>query len=326
MPCVVGLRCSALVLVAALPACNGGLSVQPGPSSGLAARDRTVSSEIAKSGLYVGVTTGSTYKIYAYKVTDRRAKGPICTISGTNADGAVAADGLGDLMVPRASQDDVILFKGPELCGPELGTVADPYGQPSDAASRDARKGTIAIADIFGTSGAGSIAVCTLSGGCTKNLTNPNMGEVAGVAIDKDGNCYASSTTSSGTATLTYFKHCSGSGKTATGFRNSYYGGLDFDAQGHLLAISAFDARLYVYDGCRPACKLVGGPFSLDGESVFGHLNKNSTNFAAADFQSGTIDVYSYAPTQLTYRYSFGGFGGPSAIVDGAAYSPSSSE
>jgi hypothetical protein len=183
--------------------------------------------------------------------------------------------------------------------------------------------GTIAISNIFDTSGDGSISVCTISG-CTSNLTNSNMYEVAGVAMAKNGDCWASATDSGGAATLTYFAGCAGAGVTATGFTNTYFGGLDIDKAGNLVSIDAFTPAVRVYKGCNPACTLVGGPFSLFGDAIFGHLNKKSTAFATGDFANGEIDVYNYSPTSVTYRYSFNN--GLSGQVEGAAYNPRSKE
>ena len=91
----------------------------------------------------------------------------------------IAVDGKGNLIDPDGGTRTVIVFKGPGMCGPSIGSVSDPYGQPSDAASINAATGTIAVANIFGTSGPGSISLCTLPGGCFANLTNPHMDEVA---------------------------------------------------------------------------------------------------------------------------------------------------
>jgi hypothetical protein len=254
-----------------------------------------------RRGIYAGESFGTT--ILGYRANNSGNRSPICTLRSGYAS-AIAADGDGNLIDPDGGSDSIVIFKGPKMCGRKLGSIDDPYGRPTDASSVHAATGTIAVANVFNGSGA-SIAVCTLSGGCTKNLRVGSMVEVAGVALAANGDCWASATNSSGVARLAYFKGCSGSGKTATGFQNSYYGGLDIDGQGHLLAISSFDAKLYVYKGCNPACSLFGGPYSLQGEAAFGHLNKRSTEFAAADFASGSIDVYGYAQKSLTYRYSF---------------------
>ena len=57
----------------------------------------------------------------------------------------------------------------------------------------DALTGKIALGNIFDNSSAsGSVSICTLAGGSTDNLTNSVMYEVAGVAMDNSGNCWAS--------------------------------------------------------------------------------------------------------------------------------------
>ncbi len=172
-----------------------------------------------------------------------------------------------------------------------MGSISDPYGAPIDAASNNAATGKIAVANLFEGSGAGSVSVCTLAGGCKTNLTNSNMYEVAGVAMSRNGDCWADATNSTGTATLTFFKNCNGSGRAATGFVNPYYGGLDIDAGGDLVTISAFTPAIYVYKGCNPACSLVGGPFQMEGPAVFGHLNKTSTRLAAANYEFNRVDI-----------------------------------
>jgi hypothetical protein len=267
-----------------------------------------------RRGIYVSEGSG----VLGYRGRNRGNKPPICTVKASSP-GGIAADSDGNLIDADAGSHEVRIFKGPRMCGRELGAVSDPYGQPSDVASAHAATGTIAVANIFDTSGAGSIAVCTLAGGCTKNLTNADMYEVAGVAIAENGDCWASGMNSTGAATLTYFKKCAGKGKTATGFENAHYGGLDIDGDGHLVSISAFDDKLFVYKGCAPSCTLVGGPYPLKGD-VFGHLNENSTEFVAANYQSAQVDVYSYSPSRVTYKYSFDNGLSGSTMPDDAAY------
>ncbi len=280
----------------------------------------TAVADAFRRGLYV--TAGDT--IYGYRIKHGKVRGPACTVKGGNYPGPVAVDAAGDLVASAGGSRSVTVYKGPRMCGPELGSLSDPYGQPADVASNDAATGTIAVANIFDTSGAGSISICKLAGGCIKNLTNANMYEVAGVAMTNNGDCWASATNSLGTATLTYFKKCSGSGMAATGYKNVYYGGLDIDSQGNLVAIDAFSPALWVYKGCNPACAMVGGPFPLLDDCVFGHLNEQSTTFACGDYVLGQIDVYYYSPTSLTYWYSFNNGLGVSDDVSGVAYNPRS--
>ena len=123
------------------------------------------------------------------------------------------------------------------MCGAKLGAAHDPFGQPSDASSNNAATGKIAVG--------------------TTNLTNSNMYEVAGVAIAKDGDCWASATASLGTATLTYFKGCSGSVKLRRASAINIMAGLDIDGNGNPVS-TGINGTLYVYKGCNPSCTLVG--------------------------------------------------------------------
>jgi len=275
-------------------------------------------------GIYASEFYGTS--IYGYPGNNSGNNPPTCSVSGISYPNGIATDKVGNLIDPDGGSRTIMIFKGPKMCGNLLGTISDSYGQPADASSANASTGPIAVGNIFDNSGAGSISVCTLSGGCTANLTNANMYEVAGVAMDKHGNCWASAINSAGTATLTYFKGCSGSGQAATGFQNAYFGGLDIDKKGNLVSISAFDLNLYVYKGCNPSCTLVGGPFPMQGEAVFGHLNKKANAFATGDFQNGQIDIYKYSPSALTYQYSFNNGLSASLDVEGAAYNPRSRE
>ena len=152
------------------------------------------------------------------------------------------------------------------------------------------------------------------------------MYEVSGVAQAKNGDCWASGTNYSGVATLTYFQRCRGSGHQATGYQNKYYGGLDIDKHGNIVAVSVFDDSLYVYKGCNPACKLVGGPFSLVGESSEARVNKNSNQLAVANFYDGEIDVYDYSPGKITFSYAFNNGLSASDVVEGVAFNPRSQE
>jgi hypothetical protein len=140
------------------------------------------------------------------------------------------------------------------------------------------------------------------------------------------GDCWASGETTSYTSSLIYFAGCTGSGVAATGFAQTLaFGALDIDKNGNLVVISV-PTSLYVYKGCKPKCKLLGGPFTLEGSSTFGHLNEDSTSFAVGDYQYSQVDIYSYRPTSVTYRYSFNNGLTPSQLVEGAAYDPRSKE
>jgi hypothetical protein len=278
-----------------------------------------------RSGIYVAQFFSS--YVYGYPLDNSKNGPPICNVYNPyQSVNDIAVDGHGNLLVPLEVPNEILVYKGTKLCGPWSATIADPYGQPTGAAANDAVHGTIAVANIFDLSGSGSISLCTVSGGCTTNLTNPDLYEVGGVAMDERGNCWASGLNVSYVSVLIYFAGCTGPGVAATGVAQTQgYGGLDIDKDGNLVAVSIPNS-LYVYRGCRPTCKLVGGPFALEGGTIFGHLNKNSTFFAAGDYQYGQVDIYTYKPKSLTYFYSFNNGLSASNDVGGAAYSPRSKE
>lgn len=311
------------VAVATLASCGGSQPLvatgAPRPVFGIPARNS------ASSGIYASEYHNSGSIVYGYRKNNRRNDPPICSESVTYPRGDIAVDGKGNLIVPE-SFGEFSVFKGPGMCGPELGSIYPCCGGGVvDAASADAANGTITIAAFQDGSSAGSIELCTLKHGCTTNLRNPDMNFVYSVAVARNGDCWASSeqaeSMGSGGAVLTYFKDCSGSGQTATGYQNAYAGGLDIDVNGNLVSISATTPAVYVYSACNPACKTVGGPFSLHGGAIYGHLDKDSTYFATADSQYGQVDVYRYSPKAVTYMYSFNNGLSSSTAV---AYNPRS--
>jgi hypothetical protein len=274
-----------------------------------------------KAGLYASEFYGTT--IYGYAATGKGS--PTCTISGVGSVNNIASDGKADLIDPDGASRTIIVYA--PNCGKIIGTISDTVGQPADAASADAATGTIAVGNIFDTSDTpASISVCTVKKGCTANLTNPGINELAGVAMDLKGNCWGDAINSSGTATLTYFKGCAGKGVAATGFVNSSFGGLDIDTKGNLVAVDFDATALYVYSGCNPKCKKVSGPLPLHGEAVFGHLNEKGTMFASGDFTAGAVDLYKYTPTSLKYTTSVTEGLSSSLDVEGTAYAPRSKE
>ncbi|HEY1654719.1 MAG TPA: hypothetical protein VGF86_06375 [Candidatus Tumulicola sp.] len=271
----------------------------------------------AKAGLYVGEFYGTS--VYGFRRSGKGAA--VCTISGVSSVNDLASDAKGDIIEPDGGGRELRVFR--PNCGAALGVVPDPYGQPADATSVNAASDTIAIANIFGPQRTnGSISLCSLKGGCTTNLTNPNMYEVTGVAMSKGGDCWASAEDANSHANLTYFKGCKGSGETAKGFINPAFGGLDFDAAGNLVSFSGASAQLYVYSGCNPRCKLAGGPFSMAGTSAYGHLNKTHDMLAVADYQHGQIDLYTYTPTIVNYVGSFNSGLSQTLDVVGVTYAP----
>jgi hypothetical protein len=324
--------CSPRALVAAsllvlLAGCGGGVassSLVP-PSGSAAALHGRAAPAAVRSGIYVAEYSSS--YVYGYPTDNSKNGPPVCNVYNPNQSiNDIAVDGSGNLILPLQQPNEILVYTGRKLCGPWLATIADPYGAPTGAAANDAVNGTIAVANIFDLSGSGSISLCSVSAGCTQNLTNPNLYEVGGVAMDAQGDCWGSGLNQSYTGVIVYFAGCTGPGVLATGTAQAYgYGGVDIDKHGNLVVVS-IPTSVYVYRGCKPKCKKLGGPFALQGSTIFGHLNKKSTAFAAGDEQYGQVDVYAYKPTSLTYQYSFNNGLSYSATVSGVAYSPRSKE
>jgi hypothetical protein len=276
--------------------------------------------ESAKRGIYVNEFLGT--NILGFVKGNRANGAPFCNVGPVNSANDIAVDGVGNLIDPDGGTHSIQVFGGPGMCGARIAAVNDPFGQPAAASSANAMKGVIAVADYTGKP-VGGIALCTIRGGCTTNLTNPSINQVVGVAMDSNGNCWASGDDSSYAANMTYFAGCAGSGVTATGYKNTSIGGLDIDNAGNIVSIDGFangTGQVYVYSGCNPTCTVVGGPFPLHGEAFFGHLNKLNGRFATGNFVNGQVDIYKYSPKSLTYLYSFNNGLNASLTVEGVAY------
>jgi hypothetical protein len=324
---------SVLCVSAFLCACGGaGISQSGLPSTGNGGEAaRAVPARATKGGIYV-----SSYyvtSVYAFKSDYKQGgSGPTCSLfTGQEDIRDIAADSKGDLIVPEGASDSVVLYGGPNLCGPMLGTISDPYGQPADAASLNAATGTIVVADFQTASKrVGNLAICTLKSGCTEMLTGSNIaGYGFGVALAKNGDCWLASAGPGSTgARMTYWPGCTGSGEAVTGFRNTSAGSLSIDKQGNLVAVDwdgGVAGQLWVYSGCDPACTVVGGPFALKGNPLFGALNARGSTFGTMETawpNGGTVDIYRYSPTAVTYDYSFNSSYETVTYPEGFAYSP----
>jgi len=280
-------------------------------------------------GIYVSAF-GAT-NMWGFAKNDSGNGPSTCTVSPTTSVNSFGVDDSGTLMVPDAFSG-VAVYSNSQMCGSLLGTITDPYGQASDASAADAVNGNIAVGNIFDNSGLpGSLSVCSLSSlTCSANLTNSNIFEMGGVAMNSKGDCWADGVNSASTAVLVYFQGCSGSGVVATGFSNGYYGSVDIDNKGNLVTVSLFGpgfslpSTVNVYSGCNPACTLVSSS-NLAGESIFGHVGRQDEHFVTTDLETATIEVYKYKPTGLSLLYSVsGGIPCASDECEAAAYSPSS--
>lgn len=271
---------------------------------------RPAPGKLPTSGIYVS-TFGETY-ILGFAADNKANKAPICKVTGVASVNGVAVDLKGNLIDPDGGTGYVFVYQGPAMCpSKQLGLILDGYGQPSDASTPDGATSTIAVGNIVDKAsvngGNGSLSLCSLkAGSCTVNLTNSMVYHAGGVAMSPGGDCWLDAKTSStGGAVLLYFKACKGGGVATKGFKQTYYGGIDLDNKGQLIVNDLTGEDTYIYSGCNPTCKVVGGPFKLKGESFFGKLNAANTDFAAVDRQNASVDIYTYNGKSIKYAYSF---------------------
>ena len=280
------------------------------------------------SGIYTSQGSESGRLILGYPANDQNNDGPLChTKVYAEYVYDIAVDRKGNLMVP---DDGGALFvvRGPRMCGTQvIQSGIDGVGA-HDAASLDALNGKVALATVGDSGGSYSgfgLEVCTLSGSyynCTSTPMMPLADDSEGVAMNARGDCWLSGglAGSESEPGLWYFKGCgSRTGVLAKGWVNRSAGGLDIDRNGNLVSIDPAGPSLYVYRGCDPKCRKIGGPYALHGQVRWGHLNEAGARFATADYTMSEIDIYEYQPKRLTYLYSITngiGFG------FGVAYTP----
>ncbi|HEX3458493.1 MAG TPA: hypothetical protein VHR97_11115 [Candidatus Baltobacteraceae bacterium] len=286
--------------------------------------------KLPNKGTYV--SEFNTTSLLGYAANNKKNGGPICTIDGVAFVNDLGVDGTGNLMVPNPGEttggEALNIHQGPTMCGKLIGSISDPFGQPSDATSPNALTGQIALGNLVGNgSTAGSLSICTFKGGCTVNLTNSNYFHVGGVGMSNAGDCWIDvKTSASGGVELVYYKGCAGSGTIASGFKQTYYGGIDIDKSGNLVIIDDMAEDVYIYRGCDPTCTVVGGPFALKGESFWGKLNFANNQFTAAERTNGVVDVYSYSTKSIKFLYSYDSGLSASLLPNGVAVNPRSKQ
>lgn len=282
--------------------------------------------KLPKAGTYVSEFYND--EVFAYHADNSKDKKPICTIQGVLDVNGLAVDGKGNLVEPDGGTAVVNVYQGPTMCGKLVDSISDPYGQAADASSPDALNGKIVVSNLQTTTGGdGDLTVCTVSAGCSVELTNSNIYHAGGVAMSNSGDCWTDAKTSvSGGAALIYFKGCAGGGKVASGFKSTYYGGIDIDNSGNLVVIDDMAENIYIYKGCNPKCKVVGGPFALKGETFFGKLNAKNTEYIAVDRTDALVDVYSYSTKGLKFEYDYDNSLAASETPDGVAENPRSQQ
>src|SRR5579863_1066348 len=118
-----------------------------------------------KTGFYAAEFWGT--DVLGYHSPNKTNGHPLCRIAANFVNG-IGVDPSGNLVVPNGYPVSVDVYKGPSLCGKVAGSFSDKYGQASDAATLDALKGTIVVANIEVSKNdpVGNAAVCSLAKGC----------------------------------------------------------------------------------------------------------------------------------------------------------------
>jgi WD40 repeat protein len=207
----------------------------------------------------------------------------------------MAVDKSGDLYVANAEDRNVLVYaKGSTS---PTSTLNDPSDFPCDVAVGS--DGTVYVANGSGPIGASGNVLIYKAGSTNpgQQLSNSHFLHVAGVALDKNGNVFASyNGQADGTGGVVEFHAPKFLNTTNMHVKLGYAGGVGFDGKGHLLVIDQEGPTLNVYNvGKRkPVAKL-----TLPGTSWFFAFNEDSTQLYVADSQLGEIDIFRYTPTSL---------------------------
>jgi len=275
-------------------------------------------------GIYAAEFLAS--QVLGYTKNNSSNSASICNVSGVASVNNIGTDTVGNLLVPDAFSG-VNVYTGPTMCGSLMATISDTYGQASDAASVNAATGPIVVGNILGP---GYVVNCTVASLSCTELTpgGAGIGEVAGVAMDAAGNCYADSYNAAFTAVeVTYWAGCTGTGTVMSGFLNTGYGGLDIDNHGNLVSFNwhgSAGTDLWVYSISGSALTSVSDNTLTNNTAIFGHIGKQGQRMVAGAYLKGQEDIYQYSPTTLTYYYSFNNGLTASSDTEGVTYSPSS--
>jgi hypothetical protein len=298
-PIRLGYLLTAASLLAALTGCSGGASaVNVPPGSGLAgsavrlAGPDLLDTLVVTSGVYIALANQTNL----YALPDPKNIAPKCTFPTANAKG-IAVDAAGTLWVPSSAALNVTTYKK-GTCKQAALTLNEPNGSPNAVAFSNT--GTVYVADIVGTGGSNGVISVYPKGASSPSstLSNPEMIEIRGVAVDKAGDVFASGVKEQGSIVVE-FKNGKMPGKLLR-LQTGIADGMEVDKNQNLLVVDP-GARLVEafpppYSG--PAAFTI----PTKGSSEFGHLDAANKNIYVSNFSSGTVDVFKY-PSGL-YKYS----------------------
>jgi hypothetical protein len=288
---------AALSAIGALGACTAGTPTPtaPAPSS---IQPRGAHASHTSVSVYVTADSGSgTYAIYGFRAQNRKDNRPDCTLSGEGAVEDIAADSNGNVYVPVEDGSTGKLLVYAPACGRLMASLSDSYGSPVGAAvSGD----TIYVANAV------DIAVCTISAGCTSQLTDSSIAEITSTAVDSQDNVWAAYyAAGKGGIGLIFWPGGTMPGKVVSGYIESGDpGDISFDRSGNLLALELDDPVVYTFSCSTQdaSCTKTTTSSLQPSEPQYGALNARNSDFQVTDGR-GAVDVYAYP--SFTYEYSY---------------------
>jgi sugar lactone lactonase YvrE len=303
--------------VALLSGCSESGPLTTATAAGAALPSSTHPRAHASSGL---IYSASGTNSVEYFLKNTGPNNPVAgSISGDfSAPVGMGVDKGGDLYVANNDAENVLVYRSGSTS--PSATLNDPNQFPYDVAI--APDGTAYVASISGPMGASGSLVAYAPGASnpTRTLSDEHFLYVIGVALDKNGNVFASYDAHmvAGTASVVEFK--AGKDKpTETHIKLGAAGGIGFDNAGHLVALDLQAQTLNVYDAGKrtPIQKL-----KLPGTSIFFSFNKDSSRLYLADYSQGKIDEYRYRPDGLTLINTITNGMSPSSYNQGIATTP----
>ena len=191
------------------------------------------------TGIYVAEFYGT--DIFGYRGGQKANKGPICTVQGVSDVNGIAVDGKGNLIDPDGGSEYVYVYQGPTMCGgKQIGLIADTIrtarrrnqrrcGNRHDRGRQHSR---------IQARHREASSICSIKAGCTTNLTNRHdLSRRRRSDVARRRLLERREDQRQRRRGLDLFKGCKGGGVVATGFKSTYYGGIDIDNKGNLVII-----------------------------------------------------------------------------------------
>lgn len=252
----------------------------------------------ARAGVYVAQANGAGDGIVlGYGTQNRGNAGPSCSIDGQSFQQTqIAADRAGRLYLPQTATSAIRIYA--PRCGKLLRTISDPGG--SDI--------SVAIDGVkFYAAGGTHVSSCSVKG-CTNNLSDSSIHQLASVAVDRSGNVWASYYNQGFAPSLIVWRKASMPGRVVSGYVNpNTPGGLIFDLHDNLISIETIfpDAFLYSCNAATASC-INTSTIALHAGSAFGSLNAKNTDIQITDYANDAVDVYTYPNFKYKYSYDNG--------------------